>query len=47
MCTKDVPLAEVIQAIDDYNKAKGLPPGSLSAKDMIEVLSEKYPCETE
>jgi hypothetical protein len=44
MCTKDVPLAEVIQAIDDYNKTKGLPPGSLSAKDAIEVLSEKYPC---
>ncbi len=46
MCTKDVPLLEVIQAIGAYNKARGTAPeAALSVKNVTEALSAKYRCQ--
>jgi len=45
MCTKDVPLLEVIQTIGTYNKAKGIAPeAALSVKNITDALSAKYKC---
>ena len=45
MCTKDIPLLEVIQTIGAYNKAKGIPFDlALSTKNIAEALSAKYKC---
>ena len=45
MCTKEVPLIEVIQTIGAYNKAKGIAPeAALSVKNITDALSAKYKC---
>lgn len=46
MCTKDVPLLEVIQVIGAYNKANGIAPeAALSGKNITGALSAKYKCQ--
>lgn len=45
MCTKDVPLLEIIQAIGAFNKERGIAPeAALSVKNITEALSAKYSC---
>jgi len=45
MCTKDVPLLEIIQTLGAYNKAKGIAPeAALSVKSITDALSTKYRC---
>lgn len=45
MCTKDIPLLEVIQILGAYNKIKGIPlDQTLSVKNITEALSNKYKC---
>ena len=45
MCTKDIPLLEVIQTVGAHSKAKGIPSDqALSAKHITEALSTKYKC---
>lgn len=45
MCTKDIPLLEVIQTIGACNKARGIPYDlALSTKNVTEALSAKYKC---
>lgn len=45
MCTKDIPLLEVIQTLGAYNKIKGISlDQTLSAKNITEALSNKYKC---
>ena len=45
MCTKNVPLLEVIQTLGTYNKAKGIAPETaLTVKNVTDALSAKYVC---
>jgi hypothetical protein len=45
MCTKDVPLLEIIKAISTYNKALGTAPElALSAKNISSALTAQYKC---
>lgn len=45
MCTKDVPLLEVVQALGAYNKAKGIRPElALTVKNVTDALSARYKC---
>lgn len=45
MCTKNVPLLEVIQTIGTYNKTKGIAPeAALTVKNITDALSAKYVC---
>jgi hypothetical protein len=46
MCTKDVPLLEVIQVIGAFNKARGIAPeATLSVKNITEALFARYGCQ--
>ena len=46
MCTKDVPLLEVIQVVGAFNKARGIAPeAALSVKNITEALSARYRCQ--
>lgn len=45
MCTKNVPLLEIIQTIGAYNKTKGIATeASLSVRNITGALSAKYKC---
>ena len=45
MCTKDVPLLEVIQVIGAHNKANNISADTaISVKSVTEALSAKYAC---
>lgn len=46
MCTKNIPLIEIIQVIGAYNKTKGISSeAALSVKNITEALSAKYRCQ--
>ena len=45
MCTKDIPLLEIIQVLGAYNKVRGInPEAALSVKKVTEALAAKYRC---
>ena len=45
MCTKDVPLLEVIQTLGNHNKVKGIAPeAALTVKNITDALSTQYKC---
>ena len=45
MCTRNVKLLELIKAIGDYNKSKGIAPEDARTFERItSALSQKFPC---